>query len=136
MRGLAIGQKATATRTFTSADLAVYRELTSDRGLGFGPEAEVTAVPGPLLAGLFSNLLGTQCPGPGTNWLKQRLQYPAAAAVGVEVTAVVEIIRLRPEKDLVNLRATCTIADGTIVCSGEALVWVSDLEYFRNSQTR
>ena len=40
----------------------------------------------------------------------------------------VEITRLRSEKELVNLRTTCTTAAGTIVCSGESLVLVRDLE--------
>jgi acyl dehydratase len=48
--------------------------------------------------------------------------------VDQELTASVEIIRLRPEKQLVNLRTVCTNPDGEIVCSGEALVLVSDVE--------
>jgi acyl dehydratase len=56
------------------------------------------------------------------------LQFPAVAHVGEIITATVEITRLRPEKDLVNLRSTCTNSTGAIVCSGETLVWVSDLE--------
>jgi 3-hydroxybutyryl-CoA dehydratase len=84
--------------------------------------------PVPLLAGMISDLLGTRLPGRGTNWLKQQLSYPAVAAVGEGVTAVVTITRLRPEKDLVNLRTTCTNQVGTVVCEGEALVYVRDLE--------
>jgi acyl dehydratase len=85
-------------------------------------------VPGPLLSGLFSDLLGTQLPGPGTNWLKQSLRYPGVAYVGEVVTAVVEITRLRPEKALANLRTTCETTAGVTVCEGEALVLVKDLE--------
>jgi acyl dehydratase len=136
MRGLVVGQQASATRIFTAEDVAAYRALTGDLTLGFGEvmgetpalsEAEV-AVPGPLLAGMFSDLLGTKLPGRGTNWLKQQLQFPAVAHVGEVVTAVVEITRLRPEKELVNLRTTSTTSAGTIVCTGESLVLVSDLE--------
>ena len=85
-------------------------------------------VPGGLLGGLFSFLLGTRLPGRGTNWLKQRLAFPAPCYAGQEVTARVEIVRLRPEKDLVNLRTVCTAA-GRVVCEGEALVLVKDLEH-------
>jgi len=128
MNGLAIGQKASASRIFTAADIADYRALTGDAGLGFGEMTVETAVPGPLLAGMFSDLLGTKLPGRGTNWLKQQLQFSGVAKVGEEVTAVVQITRLRPEKHLVNLRSTCANAAGDIVCSGETLVMVSDLE--------
>ena len=127
MKGLTIGQSASTTRTFSPEDVAAYRRLTGDEGLQFGAVA-ATAVPGPLLAGMISDLLGTRLPGRGTNWLKQQLSYPAVAEVGEGITAVVTITRLRPEKDLVNLRTACTNQAGTVVCEGEALVYVKDLE--------
>ncbi|PID86769.1 MAG: phosphate acetyltransferase [Chloroflexi bacterium] len=135
MKGLNIGQQASASRIFTAADVAQYQALAGDVGLHFGMAGETAtstslkvAIPGPLLAGMFSDLLGTKLPGRGTNWLKQQLQYPTAAHVGDEITATVEITRLRPEKELVNLRTTCTTQAGNIVCAGEALVLVKDLE--------
>lgn len=127
MKGLSIGQQASTIRTFTAVDVAAYRTLTGDSTLGFGKTVEA-GVPGPLLAGMISDLLGTQLPGQGTNWLKQQLQFPAAAQVGDKITAAVKITRLRPEKELVNLRTICTTAAGIIVCSGESLVSVRDLE--------
>ena len=85
-------------------------------------------MPGGLLGGLFSFLLGTRLPGRGTNWLKQRLVYPGARASPARKSPQrVEIVRLRPEKDLVNLRGAC-VADGRVVCEGESLVLVKDLE--------
>jgi hypothetical protein len=37
------------------------------------------------------------------------------------------VIRLRPEKELVNLRTACTDATGALICDGEALVLVKDV---------
>ncbi len=135
MKGLAVGQTARTRRTFSAADIAGYRALTGDAGLKFGsgrPEVEKSVtpapVPGPLLGGLFSDLLGTQLPGCGTNWLKQRFNFPRPAYLDELLTAEVEIIRLRPEKALVNLRTTCINPAGEIVCEGEALVLVADLQ--------
>ena len=144
MRGLTVGQKASAKRVFTAEDVAAYRALTGDVGLGFGdvggetaPSTSLSAsVPGPLLAGMFSDLLGTKLPGRGTNWLKQQLQFSVVVNVGEEVTATVEITRLRPEKDLVNLRTTGTTTTGVIICSGESLVWISDLELKHENQDK
>ena len=127
MNHLAEGQEVRASRTFTADDVAAYRALSGDVGLGFGAANSSATVPGPLLSGMFSDLLGTQLPGPGTNWLKQSLRFPAVAEVGERVTAVVQITRLRPEKALVNLRTTCVTLAGTVVCEGEALVLVKDL---------
>jgi 3-hydroxybutyryl-CoA dehydratase len=133
MKGLTLNQSANTTRTFSSEEVAAYRALTGDGGLYFGDVAE-TAVPGPLLAGMISDLLGTQLPGRGTNWLKQQLSYPAVAEVGEVITAVVTITRLRPDKDLVNLRTTCAKADGALVCTGEALVYVKDIEMSKSER--
>ena len=127
MNHLAEGQEARASRTFTADDVAAYRTLSGDMGLGFGAADNAATVPGPLLSGMFSDLLGTQLPGPGTNWLKQSLRFTAVAKVDEVVTAVVQITRLRPEKALVNLRTTCVTLAGTVVCEGEALVLVKDL---------
>ncbi|MEW5719316.1 MAG: MaoC family dehydratase [Chloroflexota bacterium] len=122
MKDLQVGQSAAAKRIFTSADLAEYAALAGIAA------RDARVVPGPLLGGMISCLLGTQLPGRGTNWMKQKLEYPAPALVGEEITATVEVIRLRPEKELVNLRTICANARGEIVCAGEALVLVKDLE--------
>jgi acyl dehydratase len=128
-----IGQHAQTTRRFSAKDLAEYESLTGDATLGFGqprgsaPSGERT-VPGALIGGMFSYLLGTVLPGRGTNWLKQRLYFHQPARLGESLTATVEIIRLRPNKHLVNLATRCTNGQGELVCSGEALVLVKDVE--------
>lgn len=134
LKRLALGQAAEVARTFSVADLQEYRDLSGDTNPAFSDAGFAQAhgwpapqVPGGLLGGLFSFLLGTRLPGRGTNWLKQRLVFPAPCHAGQEVTARVEIVRLRPEKDLVNLRGTCT-PGGQVVCEGESLVLVKDLE--------
>lgn len=134
-KGLALGQSAGVERVFSRADLAEYVDLCGDLNPAYMPEpasGSQPAVPGGLLGGLFSFLLGTRLPGRGTNWLKQRLVFPTGAGTqacaGEAIAARVEVVRLRPDKDLVNLRTTCTAGDGRTVCYGEALVLVKDLE--------
>ena len=135
LKHLKIGQSAAANRMFSAGDIAEYADLTGDTNPLFS-DADCARqsgfkdciIPGPLLSGMFSNLLGTRLPGKGTNWLKQNLHFPAPAYPGDEITARVEIIRLRPEKDLVNLMGTCTNSSGELVCQAESLVLVRDLE--------
>ncbi len=117
-----VGQQATTRRAYTASDIAEYAILTG------AVLQDPNRIPGPLLGALFSYLLGTTLPGRGTNYLKQRLEFPAPAHVGEEITAKVEIIRLRPDKDLVNLKTVCTNPRGETVCRGEALVKVKDVE--------
>jgi acyl dehydratase len=134
-KGMDLGQRANTRRTFTTADLVKYADLTSDTNPIFTDASYVQGiglkrplVPGGLLGGLFSYLLGTELPGHGTNYLKQRLHFPAPAYVDQPLTASVEIIRIRPEKQLVNLSTVCVDAADSVVCHGEALVLVSDVE--------
>ncbi|MDF0599646.1 phosphate acetyltransferase [Psychromarinibacter sp. C21-152] len=114
-----VGAAAEIARTYTAADLDAFAALS-----GAGPGE---TVPEPLIAALFSYLLGVELPGPGTNYLKQELRFLGSAPLGARLTARVEVTRVRPEKHLVDLRATCALADGTVVCEGRSLVKAKDV---------
>lgn len=133
-RGFVIGQSAALTRAYRRADLDEYIDLLretnplyTDPAFGRALGLRGAPLPGPLLGAMFSCLLGTQLPGRGTNWLKQRFVFLRAAFPEDELVARVRILRLRPEKELVNLRTWITGPDGGLLCDGEALVWVSDV---------
>ncbi|MET1412511.1 phosphate acetyltransferase [Roseibium sp. HPY-6] len=117
-----LGQQAFSRRTFTREDMRAFAALSA------GTTGVPESVPGPLIGALFSYLLGVKLPGPGTNYLKQSLDFLAAAPVGEELTASVTVTRLRPEKHLVDLETTCETANGTRICQGRALVYVEDVE--------
>ncbi|WP_310452068.1 MaoC/PaaZ C-terminal domain-containing protein [Sulfuritalea sp.] len=135
LHGLRPGISASSTRSFSAADLDEYGDLSGDRNPIFRDDVEAQMrgfksriVPWPLLAGMFSDLLGTRLPGRGTGWMKQQLRYPSAAYPGEALTATVCITRLRADKELVNLATRVSAADGRVVCDGEALVLVKNLE--------
>jgi acyl dehydratase len=134
-RGLKIGKSAGKTRIFSHADVLEYIDLVNETNPIFTDQAYAKRsgfrdilIPGGLLGGLVSDILGTRLPGRGTNWLKQRFIFLHPAYPGDEIHASVEITRLRPEKDLVNLRTTLTNQENKTIVDGEALVWISDLE--------
>lgn len=119
MFDFAVGDKASLTRAFAADEVADFCALVGAR--------TAAAVPSALVGGMFSTLLGTRLPGRGTNWMKQTLRQRAPAAVGETLTATVEIVRLRPEKRLVNLRVVCVAASGALICDGEALVLCKEM---------
>lgn len=134
LKGLKVGQQATIERTFTGHDLSEYVDLTGDLNPIYIDPTFATRqgfngrpVPGGLLGGLFSYLLGTKLPGRGTNWLKQRLVFHRPAPINQAIRASVEIVRLRPEKQLVYLLTLCRDASSETICSGQALVLIRDL---------
>lgn len=132
---LSVGQEASAARTFGADDIDEYVSLTDDRNAFYTDPVYARSrgfdgaiVPLPLLAGMFSDLLGTRLPGRGTGWMKQSLRLVSAARLGEPLIASVRIVRLRADKDLVNLATLVTGSDDRVVLVGEALVLVRNLE--------
>jgi len=116
-----VGNKATVKRTFSAQNLRDYTALS-------GHEVPGGQIPEPLIGALFSYLLGVELPGLGTNYLKQETRFHAGAVTGEALTAGVEITRIRTDKQLVDLATTCQRADGEIIASGRALVYVGDVK--------
>lgn len=118
---IALGQKAEVSRTYALADAETFAELSgADAGL-------IDAVPEPLIGALFSYLLGVKLPGFGTNYLKQEMTFLKPAPFQEELTASVEVTRIRADKDLVDLATVCRDASGNEICRGRALVLVKDV---------
>ena len=115
-----LGDSVKVTRTFSSQHLRDYTALS-------GHEVSGGQIPEPLIGSLFSYLLGVKLPGLGTNYLKQETCFQSSAMIGEVLTARVEITRLRPDKQLVDLATTCHRDDGVLVANGRALVYVGDL---------
>jgi acyl dehydratase len=124
---LTVGQSARITRSYTRKDLEAYAALSG---------ASADSVPEPLIAALFSYLLGVELPGSGTNYLKQDLDFKAPAPLNTVLEARVEIVKLRPEKHLVDLWASCTATNGTIICEGRSLVKAKDVPGAFSNQSR
>lgn len=100
------------------------------RGLGaiVGVDlANCKTVPEPLIAALFSYLLGVKLPGRGTNYLKQEIRFLAPAAIDEPLTAVVTVTRLRPDKNLCDLETVAFNKDAQRIAEGRALVLIKDV---------
>jgi hypothetical protein len=113
------GDSASLRRAFAAADIDRFAALA---GLPQGTVAPGAGVPEPLVGAMFSRLLGMDLPGPGTGWLKQRLEHHDRAAAGELLTATVRVVRLRPGGRLADLDCRCTGDGGRPICSGRALV--------------
>lgn len=126
MKGLRLGDSASISRVFSDSDRASYRRLAGE--VGDKRDEHGYRLPEPLIGGLFSFILGTDLPGFGTNYLKQRMRFLKPAYFGEPLTATVTVSRLRPDKQLVYLQTRCHDGAGELVCSGEALVLAKDVQ--------
>ncbi len=132
--GIALGQSAQADRMFNVQDLDEYSDLCGDRNplvtdlrAANAAGYEARLVPGPLLCAMFSDLLGTRLPGRGTGWMKLDARFARPVRAGEALSARVEVLRLRSEKKLVDLRCTIELAGGEMALDARSLVLVRDL---------
>jgi acyl dehydratase len=125
-----IGARATWTRTLGAAEVEAYATITGDRNpLHFEPDFAAgthfgeLVVQGGLTAGLFNALVAQELPGPGSVFLHQEWDYPAPVRVGDTVTAEAVVIEARADKPITRLRCVARRDDGTVVLTGECLVY-------------
>jgi acyl dehydratase len=125
-----VGQRGTWTRTFTTADVEAFADLTGDRNplhfdVDFASRTRAGAliVHGGLTTGLFNALIAEVLPGAGSVFLHQEWDYPAPAYIGDTVTAEAEVIEARPDKPITTLRCVARRSDGTEVLRGTCVVY-------------
>jgi acyl dehydratase len=124
--GLEEGQRARRTKTVTARDVELYTEITGDRNpLHFDPDFAARTrfgrlvAQGGITAGMLNALVAMDLPGPGTVFMSQSLRYLAPTYLGDTLTAEVEVLSVKPDKPVCQLKATITNQDGTVVLEGE-----------------
>jgi acyl dehydratase len=124
--GLEVGQRARRAKTVTARDVELYAEITGDRNpLHFDADFVGRTRFGRLVAqggitsGMLNALVAMDLPGPGTVFMSQSLRYLAPTYLGDTLTAEVEVLAVKPDKPVCQLKATITNQDGTVVLEGE-----------------
>jgi acyl dehydratase len=124
--GLSVGQRARRTKTVTAKDVELYAEITGDRNpLHFDANFvgrtrfKRLVAQGGITSGMLNALVAMDLPGPGTVFMNQSLRYLAPTYLGDTLTAEVEVLSLKPDKPVCQLRATITNQDGTVVLEAE-----------------
>ena len=125
-----VGQRGTWTKTFTTADVEAFAEVTGDRNpLHFDEAFARRTRPGGLIVhgglttGLFNALVAEVLPGPGSVFLHQEWDYPAPVYIGDTVIAEAEVVEARADKPITTLRCVARRDDGTEVLSGTCVVY-------------
>jgi acyl dehydratase len=131
----AVGSRATWIRTITADDVEAFARFSGDRNpLHFDAEfagrtrAGGLIVHGGLTTALFNALVAEVLPGPGSVFLHQEWDYPAAVPIGDTVVAEAEVIEARSDKPITRLRCVARRSDGTEVLRGECLVYTMQPE--------
>ncbi len=131
-KNLNVGDRAALNKTFTEEDVIQFANISKDTNpLHLDRKYAATTtfgqpiVHGMLVASLFSALIGVKLPGKGSVYLGQNLVFKAPVLIGEQITASVEIIKIREDKPIVTLRTLCVNKDEEVVIDGEAVVKVT-----------
>lgn len=122
------GMEAHFSKTVTESDIGLLTGITGD----FNPlhvDAEAAAqtrfqgriVPGVLIAGLISTVLGRYLPGPGCIYVSQQLSFKQPVRPGETVHAYARVRELQPDRARVVLDTRAEVGAQT-VATGESTV--------------
>jgi acyl dehydratase len=68
---------------------------------------------------MLNALVAMDLPGPGTVFMSQSLRYLAPAYLGDTLTAEVEVVGLKPDKPVCQLRALIRNQEGITILEGD-----------------
>src|ERR1700710_772171 len=126
---LTVGDSAQILRTFTYDEIELFANVSGDvhpahlyQAYPQGTMFHGVIAHGMLGGSLFSTVLGTLLPGPGTIYLSQDLHFRRPVKPGDRLTAKVIVRETNAEKKRVLLDCVCTNQDGKNVISGTAEV--------------
>lgn len=124
-----VGQTASISRTLTYKDIELFAILSGD----FNPEHvdpsfakegsfHKIIAHGMWGASLFSALLGTELPGPGSIYLDQTLHFDHPITLGDEIKARVTVKKKIAANHSIELECACVNQHGKVVIRGIATV--------------
>ncbi|MFN3883514.1 MAG: bifunctional enoyl-CoA hydratase/phosphate acetyltransferase, partial [Rhodocyclaceae bacterium] len=124
-----VGDSASLTRTLRPEDIQMFAIISGDMNpTHVDPEyarsSQFREVVGHGMWGamLFSNILGTQFPGPGTVYVEQKLHFDRVVRIGDTLTATVTCMRKFDHDHHIIFDCRCTNQDGELVIGGTAEV--------------
>ncbi len=124
-----VGNSFELQKVFSKKNIEDFAILTGDinpvhldnefaQKLGF----EKQIVHGIFVASLFSTIIANYLPGPGSVYLHQKIDFKSPIYCEQLVIAKVEIISLRNDKPILELKTTCIDENNKILVDGAALI--------------
>ena len=123
---LAVGQKASLTKTITEADLSHFVAITGDTNPLHVDDSFAAQTffgqriaHGMLSASLFSTLVGMHIPGIGAIYKSQTLEFLRPVFIGDTLIAWFEITAIDTADERIEIRSWIENQDGKIVIEGK-----------------
>jgi acyl dehydratase len=129
-----IGQTAELTREVSKHDIEMFSAISGDHNpLHYDAELAKSTkfggiiVQGGVTSAILNAVVAEKLPGPGTVFLHVDWYFRAPVRPGDIITGSVEVIKVRTDKPMTELKTTVTRHDGTIALEGKALCYTMPL---------
>jgi acyl dehydratase len=125
-----VGQRAERTREVTARDIERFTAISGDRNPLHYDEALAKASPfggiivqGGVTSAILNAVVAEDLPGPGTVFLNVNWNFRAPVRPGDRITGAVEILKVRADKPITEVKTTVTRDDGTVALEGTAVCY-------------
>ena len=129
-----VGQRAERKREVSQRDIEMFTALSGDRNpLHYDEELAKASrfggiiVQGGITSAILNAVVAEDLPGPGTVFLHVDWSFKAPVRPGDEIIGAVEVLKVRTDKPITELKTTVTRGDGTVALEGEALCYTIPL---------
>jgi acyl dehydratase len=130
-----VGQRAERTREVTSRDIELFTDISGDRNPLHYDEAAAAATPfgrlivqGGVTSAILNAVVAEDLPGPGSVFLNVNWNFKAPVRPGDRITGAIEVLSVRTDKPITELKTTVTRDDGTVALEGKALCYTMTLK--------
>ncbi|HXK59878.1 MAG TPA: MaoC family dehydratase [Acidobacteriota bacterium] len=125
-----VGQRAERTREVLARDIELFTAISGDRNpLHYDEEvARATKFGGIIVQGgvtsaILNAVVAEDLPGPGTVFLHVDWDFKAPVRPGDRITGIVQVLSVRSDKPITELKTTVVRGDGTVVLEGKAVCY-------------
>ena len=129
-----VGAIARRTRRTSQEDIQRFSDITGDcnplhydRALAEASIFGKLIVQGGVTSGLLNAVVAEDLPGPGTVFLSVNWRFVRAVGVDEEITGEVEVVSVRDDKPICELKTRVLNAGGEECLVGSAVVYVAAL---------
>lgn len=129
-----VGQKAELSRQVQKHDIELFTAISGDHNpLHYNENiAQNTRfggiiVQGGITSAILNAVVAEKLPGPGTVFLHVNWNFRAPVRPGDIITGRVEVLSVRSDKPITELKTLVVLTDGTIALEGKALCYTMPL---------
>jgi len=129
-----VGQRAELTREISNKDIELFTAISGDQNplhydnqLAKASKFGEIIVQGGVTSAILNAVVAEKLPGPGTVFLNVNWNFKAPVRPGDKITGMVEVLNVRTDKPMTELKTTVTRDDGVVALEGKALCYTIPL---------